>query len=76
MFIICLHQTDENADLELNTNMHDYRSYSDNQFITAFNSSSEDDDEFSSCNDKHFKLIPSKRKKTVKRSKSLNTMVG
>ena len=76
MFIKHLHQKDENADLELNTNVHDYSSYSDNQFITAFNSSSEADDEFSSSNDKPVKRSPCKRRGKSKRSKSLNMMVG
>ena len=56
--------------------MYDYSSYSDNQFITAFNSSSEADDEFSSSNEKPVKRSPSKRKKKVKLLKLLNKMVG
>ena len=76
VFIKHLYQKDENQDLELNTNLHDYCSHSDNHFTTAFNSSSEDEDEFSSSNDKSAKGSPSKRRKKVKRSKSLNMMVG
>ena len=76
LFIKHLHQKGENADLELDTNFYDYSSYSDNQFINAFNSSSEADDEFSSSAEKPSKLLTYKRRKKVKRSKSLNTMAG
>ena len=56
LFIKHLHQKDEKADLELDTNFYDYSSYSDNQFVNAFNSSSEADDVLAHLRENHQKF--------------------
>jgi len=69
MFTKHLHEKDEHADLELKANMYDYSSYSDNQFITAFYSSSDADNEISSSDEKPIKSTITKRRKKTSHSR-------